>query len=205
LQLEQNRLDQLEQKRELAANRQIALQRKQQIAAQSLAVAQVIAQTAGTPGGIFAIPLAVAALLATLAEGLGQAQQYNEGTHYVRGKRARNTPVDNIPAWLTEGERVIPKGLNERYSSLYNAIENGHFDNWTNSINYGLKSKTKVEKVQQAQRNTNTIDYDLLAKSIAKNIKTDSITTVNFSLDEEGFHLRSQAKNARIDHRRKNR
>ena len=129
LQLEQNRLDELTQKREQAAERQIAINRAAQISAQLLAVAEVVAQTAGTPGGIFLIPLAILGLLGSLAAGLSAAEGYYEGTafldkegKYPKGKDMIPAVVGKRPIRLNGGEAIIPTSTNEAYKTAVEGI-----------------------------------------------------------------------------------
>jgi len=134
LQIEQNRLDQLEAKKRKAAERQILINRAQQISAQLLAVAQIAASEAGTgPAAPFLIPLAIASVIASMAAGFVEAQALEKGTQFVDKEAHFGYGVDKVPAMsssgkmykLNRGEAVITKGRNAEYRDVINGVHNG--------------------------------------------------------------------------------
>lgn len=128
LRLEEDRLNELRLKQENAARRQLAinavLQTSQALTAFITALAQGIA-TGGPLGGL----AIAAAVLGAIASGYAIVQSLNqnntqelwEGTTSVqRGKAKKGR--DTVPAMLTEGEAVLPVGVNQDYHPTVQAI-----------------------------------------------------------------------------------
>lgn len=119
--------------------------------------------------------LGAAQLAAVLATPL---PQYRRGTKYL--KRGNNpSGVDTIPIMADEGERIVSAKQNKKYWSVYEAIDDGKFEEYMHD-NYiaphmqaakqAYDSNTiaaaNVAVLQQAE-----IDYDLLASKIGAELE----------------------------------
>ncbi len=130
LENERNALESLQADRERIANRQRRLNALLQASNYALALSQAIlgAIDAANKGGGFLSPATVAAyvgalsagtgLVLSLISGLRNTQAFAEGTPFVSGKRG----VDNVPAWLSHGERVVTVKDNEKYGKVFDYI-----------------------------------------------------------------------------------
>jgi hypothetical protein len=126
IQLERDRLDALNKKREQAA------QRERTIAIAQIAInaALTIARAAAEGGGVGSAITIAAALLA-LTFGFVQARQsaqtaaqgFATGTLSVE-RKGNPSGTDTVPAYLTEGEAVIPVSQNKAYGPAVEAIYN---------------------------------------------------------------------------------
>lgn len=168
---EQDRLDELENKREAAARRQLQIDAALRSSQILLALAQGIAKginSAETAGGAaIGIATIVASIAAALAGGaaLSQALQgpaLYEGTDALGRKdvtggtdkleRGRyKSGRDTIPAWLHEGEAVISSDKTSQYQPTIKAIRRGliphdvmnqFVNGYRNGINYTMIGDT---------------------------------------------------------------
>lgn len=131
LQQEEDRLKQLEIARENAARRQLAIDAALQSSQLLVAITGAISKIA-TPGiGIAETIGAIAVIVGALSTGYGLVRSLQgnqprlaEGTTYVqRGKNPKGK--DTIPAWLNEGEAVMPAETNRNYKPTVEAIYHG--------------------------------------------------------------------------------
>jgi hypothetical protein len=131
LQIEQERLDQLEQKKEESARRQIEINTALQASNVLVAIAGAVAKIA-TPGvGIADTIASVGVIVASLATGYAlvssiqsQKPSFFQGIDFVP---LGNNPKgrDTVPANLHEGEAVIQADKNAKYSPTIKAIRRG--------------------------------------------------------------------------------
>jgi hypothetical protein len=128
---EEDRLKELEIKRENAARRQLAIDAALQASQILVAITGAVAKIA-TPGiGIAETIASIAVIVGSLATGYGLVKSLQgnqphlaEGTTFVqRGKHPQGR--DTIPAWLDEGEAVMPKETNKQYKKSIEAIYHG--------------------------------------------------------------------------------
>mgnify|MGYP003618207984 CR=1 FL=1 len=160
LQREEARLRQLTEARERAAARQRRIAAVLNAANIALAATEsIVAITRSAAQGGVAAPVTVPITLAAIAAGIGiitsliggfsnqTAQGFEEGTPFVKGKKERSTAKDNIPAWLTEGERVVTVNNNRKYYDIYEYIE---------------KNKPNPELLKQRLAGNVVIDYNAL-------------------------------------------
>lgn len=128
---EEDRLNELNVKRENAARKQLAIDAALQASQILVGITGAISKIA-TPGiGIAESIGAIALIIGSLATGYGLVRSLQgnqprlaEGTKYMnRGKNPSG--VDTIPAWLNEGEAVIPTHRNKAYHPTVSAIYDG--------------------------------------------------------------------------------
>jgi hypothetical protein len=127
LKAEQDRLKQLEVQRENAARRQLGIEAALQASNLLTGITGAIAKISSGVGAIEAIA-EIATIVGLLATGYGLVKQlqanqpkFKEGTTYV--ERGGNRPgTDTVPAWLSEGEAVIPADKNQKYKKAVEAI-----------------------------------------------------------------------------------
>lgn len=128
---EEDRLQELEVKRENAARRQLAIDAALQASQILVAITGAVAKIA-TPGiGIAETIGAMAVIIGSLATGYGLVKSLQgnqpklaEGTTYVYHPTAPKGK-DKIPAWLDEGEAVFPAETNRDYKPSVEAIYHG--------------------------------------------------------------------------------
>ncbi len=125
LELEQKRLDELQRRREAAAEKQIAINNALVASEALVAVISAIAANAGTGFGVFAVLPAIFGAIAagySFVSSLNPSpiSQFYEGTRFVDGPGGR----DQVPAMLTRGEGVMPVEQNQKYSGALDAIYN---------------------------------------------------------------------------------
>lgn len=131
LKQEEDRLKELTIQRENAARRELAINAALQASQLLVGVTGAISKIA-TPGiGIAETIGAIATIFAALATGYGLVKSLQgnqprlaEGTKYLN--RGKHRPgKDTIPAWLNEGEAVIPTDKNKAYHPTVAAIYDG--------------------------------------------------------------------------------
>lgn len=121
IEIETQRLEALEKEQEKAKEREAAIIQIQIAANAALAIARAVAE-----GGGIGSAITVAAALASLAFGFVAAKQqaaeaFFDGTTFVeRGKNPKGR--DTIPAYLNEGEAVIPTATNAMYAPAIQGI-----------------------------------------------------------------------------------
>ena len=207
LQIEEERLRKLEERREQSVKRQNALNAIQIVAQTALAVssfATAISKAAAEEHPLLAIAEGVA-LLAAIASGVTQvralSQGFYEGTEYVDHKGQYKSGIDTVPARLNRGERVFTTQQNEAIGgrSLKNdeavkLIQLGkqrfsgssiYLD--SNKVFHSeLTSKRTIELLEEQNR------------KIDLNTETMKNTFVDIRFDEGSFHIhqRKLAKQA---------
>lgn len=144
LKAEEDRLKELQVKRENAARRELAINAALQSSQLLVGITGAIAKIA-TPGiGIAETIGAIAVIFSALATGYGLVKSLQgnqprlaQGTTYLQ--RGKNKPgTDTIPALLNEGEAVIPTGVNKKYHPTIEAIYHGRVpaEQLNNFVNY---------------------------------------------------------------------
>lgn len=131
LKAEEDRLNELQIKRENAARRQLAIDAALQASQILVGITGAISKIA-TPGiGAAEVIAEIAIIVAALATGYGLVKslqgnqpRLKEGTPYLQ-REGHKPGVDTIPAWLTEGEAVIPQEKNKKYKKSVEAIYHG--------------------------------------------------------------------------------
>jgi hypothetical protein len=122
LEIEKERLENLE------AERARAVEREKTIAQVQLAINAAIAISKAAAEGGAAAPVTIALTLASLIAGLAQARvaagnAFYKGVEYLeRGNNKAGR--DTIPAMLNEGERVITTDTNNKYWDVLSAVHN---------------------------------------------------------------------------------
>lgn len=126
LEMEQKRLDQLTQKREENARKQLAINNAVAASQAIVAAISAIAQAVETGSPLAAIA-AVAAVIGAIGAAYNfvnslepQVANFYEGTEYVPGPGGR----DKVKANLTQGERVVTAKDNAQYWDTLSAIHN---------------------------------------------------------------------------------
>ncbi len=130
LKAEEDRLKELQIQRENAARRQLAIDAALQASQLLVGITGAIAKIASGIGVVETIA-EIAVIVSALATGYGlvKSLQGNQprlkgGTKYLtRDKEPSGT--DTIPAWLNEGEAVIPTEKNKAYHPTVSAIYDG--------------------------------------------------------------------------------
>jgi hypothetical protein len=122
LEIEKERLENLENERARA------VEREKTIAQVQLAINAAIAISKAAAEGGAAAPVTIALTLASLIAGLAQARvaagnAFYQGVEYLeRGNNKAGR--DTIPAMLNEGERVITTDTNNKYWDVLSAVHN---------------------------------------------------------------------------------
>ena len=126
LQIEEDRLRKLEEKRAQSVRRQNAINALQIVSQTALSVssfATAITKQAVQEHPVTAIAEGVA-LLAAVFAGIAQikslTQGFYEGTEYVDQKGHHKSGIDTVPSMLTRGERVLTVEQNEALGSISN-------------------------------------------------------------------------------------
>ena len=197
LQIEEERLRKLEERREQSVKRQNAINAVQIVAQTALAVssyATAIAKAAAEDHPLLAIAEGVA-LLAAIAAGVTQvralSQGFYEGTEYVDQKGHHRSGIDTVPSMLTRGERVMTVQQNEALGGLSNPevvqlVQQARRQSYSGSSIYldsnkvfhnELTSKRTIELLEENNR---------LAK---ENTETMKNTFIDIRFDEGSFHL----------------
>ncbi len=178
LKAETDRLKELQVARENAARKQLgidaALQGSQILVAITGAISKIATPGIGVAETISEIAIIVGALATgyALVKSLRANQpQLREGTTYV--ERGRNpSGVDTIPAWLNEGEAVIPQGKNREYKKSVEAIYHGRVpagvmndfvENYVKKgvvVNHDIKPVVQVNHERIRQANEAHISHD---------------------------------------------
>lgn len=209
---ETDRLKELQLARENAARRQLAIDAALQASQILVAVTGAISKIA-TPGiGVAETIAEIAVIVGALATGYGlvKSLQGNQprlktGTTYLqRGKHPAGE--DTIPAWLNEGEAVIPTDKNRKYKQaveaiyhekvpadvLNNFVQNYHQIKPIPQPNYEKIKQVNETKITQdgrlaviMQEHTRKLDENNeLQKTTQKILKTMGMS---ISMDKRGF------------------
>ncbi len=125
LEQEEERLKQLEEKREKFARRQLQINAALALSNAIVAVATAAAETG--VGAVVAIPAVLAAIAAgySFVNTLQEPQSFAEGTKSVDGPGTETS--DSIPANLSKGERVMPAKTSKKFKPILDDIQDGVF------------------------------------------------------------------------------
>lgn len=197
LQIEEERLRKLEERREQSVKRQNAINAVQIVAQTALAVssyATAIAKAAAEEHPLLAIAEGVA-LLAAIAAGVTQvralSQGFYEGTEYVDQKGNHRSGIDTVPSMLTRGERVMTVQQNEALGGLTNPevvqlVQAAKRQQFTGSSIYLDSNKIFANDFHAKKTNELLI---LQNEKIDRNTETMKNTFVDIRFDESGYHL----------------
>jgi hypothetical protein len=122
LEMEKERLEQIEAQREAAVEKEKRLAQIQLVINATLAIAKAAAE-----GGA-AAPFTIAATIAALIAGFASARAtatgaFFDGTEYLQ-RGGNPSGRDTIPIWANEGEAIIPTQTNSEYRNAVSAIYN---------------------------------------------------------------------------------
>lgn len=184
---ETDRLKELQVARENAARRQLAIDAALQASQILVAITGAISKIA-TPGiGVAETISEIAIIVGALATGYGLVKslqgnqpKLRKGDPYVT-RDGHPAGVDTIPAWLTEGEAVIPVEKNRKYKKAVEAIYHEKIpadvlNEFVSNYAVNKPSKTTTDK----QSTKNTFSENLYQSLTQKNInKTDSDSIIN--------------------------
>jgi hypothetical protein len=170
LKAEEDRLKELTIKRENAARRELAINAALQASQLLVGITGAISKIA-TPGiGIAESIGAFAVIVSSLAAGYGLVKSLQgsqprlaKGDPYVK-RNGHPSGVDTIPAWLNEGEAVIPTETNKKYHPAIRAIYDEKIP--AEDINAFVKNYHAVKGVPR-------VNYDRIKESAELNITTD--------------------------------
>lgn len=159
------------------------LKHQEDVANRAKAIFDIVLNTAVAISKLLATPF-----LAVMAGVLGAAQltavlstplpKYAEGTKYLeRGNNPHG--VDTIPILANEGERIVPTDINKKYWSIYEAIDDGTFNDFVNqkfvapALVKQMKEQKKIESYSFAENVANSfmLNHDLLATKIGAEIE----------------------------------
>ena len=197
LQIEEERLRKLEERREQSVKRQNAINAVQIVAQTALAVssyATAIAKAAADEHPLLAIAEGVA-LLAAIAAGVTQvralSQGFYEGTEYVDQKGHHRSGIDTVPSMLTRGERVMTVQQNEALGGLSNPevvqlVQAARRQSYSGSSIY-LDSNKVFHNELNSKRTIELLE--LQNQKIDRNTETMKNTFIDIRFDESGYHL----------------
>lgn len=144
----------------------------------------------GIISGIAAVTQAIAQSIAIInSEPTPQAPAFAEGTAYV-GLNGNPKGVDTIPAYLNEGEAVIPTDRNKKYPGLASAWINNKLDdyimsNWVAPAIEQERNRNFADNLAEAIKVSGVFDDYRLYRSMEKN------STIN----KAGFNELAKALN----------
>lgn len=102
--------------------------------AAGIAGAVAAGASVGFPQNLAAIAAGIAAVLGGIAQAkqvMSGAQEFEKGTDYVKPKNSKQgRRIDDIPAWLTEGEGVATVDANTTYPGLVKAMNSKRVAEW---------------------------------------------------------------------------
>lgn len=162
LKAEEDRLTELNVKRENAARKQLGIDAALQASQILVGITGAIAKIA-TPGiGIAETIGSIAIIIGALATGYGlvKSLQGNQpklakGTTELK-RRGEPAGIDTIPAWLNEGEAVIPTEKNKKYKKTVEAIYHGKVpaDVMNEFVENYVRNNTKNKKIENKTEST---------------------------------------------------
>lgn len=137
--------------------------------------------------GIAAITTAIAQTSAIVNK--AQVPQYADGTAFV-GLNGNPKGIDTIPAYLNEGEAVIPTEMNKKYPGLASSWIKGNLDeyimsNWVAPAIEQQRNKDLANNIAEALKINGMFDDYRLYRSLEK----------NSSINQSGFHSLAKAIN----------
>lgn len=126
LEIEEERLNRLSEKREKFAQRQLQINSALALSESIVAVAAAAAEGDGY-GSIALVAAVVAAIAAGYAfvSTLEEPTSFAEGTKEVKGPGSETS--DSIPARLSKGERVVPAKRSRQFKAVLDDIQDGVF------------------------------------------------------------------------------
>lgn len=137
--------------------------------------------------GITAVTTAISQTSAILNK--AEVPQYAHGTAFV-GLNGNPKGIDTIPAYLNEGEAVIPTDMNNKYPGLASSWIKGNLDeyimsNWVAPAIEQQRNKDLANNIADALKINGMFDDYRLYRSLEKN------STIN----QSGFHSLAKAIN----------
>lgn len=192
LQLEEERLNKLLQKREEAARRQAQLNAIEKISSTGLAIANFVGGAAKAfKDNPFAAIIEIGALVASVIAGvaaLKNASGFYHGTESIsKGSSAKRHPQDTIPVYLAEGERVVPNYINDKLKGIPNnklpELARLYRDNRFNIQSSG--SVADIATIEALTRQTDLIEQ---TKDTLKEL------SINVGFDGEQFYVKQRLK-----------
>jgi tubulin-specific chaperone A len=192
LRIEEERLAQLEAKREAAAQRQLEIDAAVQASQILVAIAGAVAQIA--QGGAVGVITGIATIAGAVATGFSLLNQlsaarpkFYDGTEYLQ---LGNNPKgkDTIPIMAHEGERIVPSYINEKLKGIKNEdlpklLEMGGMPSFT--VEKPTPSKVVAEKSELSDLKK---EFKELKKISMMQVEAFKRFSVNFSVDEKGVH-----------------
>ena len=192
LRIEEERLAQLEAKREAAAQRQLEIDAAVQASQILVAIAGAVAQIA--QGGAVGVITGIATIAGAVATGFSLLNQlsaarpkFYDGTEYLQ---LGNNPKgkDTIPIMAHEGERIVPSYINEKLKGIKNEdlpklLEMGGMPSFT--VEKPRPSKVVAEKNELTDLKK---EFKELKKISMMQVEAFKRFSVNFSVDEKGVH-----------------
>ena len=178
LKAEEDRLKELTIKRENAARRELAINAALQASQLLVGITGAISKIA-TPGiGLAESIGAFAVIVSSLAAGYGLVKSLQgsqprlaKGDPYVK-RNGHPSGVDTIPAWLNEGEAVIPTETNKKYHPAIRAIYDEKIP--AEDINAFVKNYHAVKGVPR-------VNYDRIKESAELSTTYDGRMSVALS------------------------
>lgn len=192
LRIEEERLAQLEAKREAAAQRQLEIDAAVQASQILVAIAGAVAQIA--QGGAVGVITGIATIAGAVATGFSLLNQlsaarpkFYDGTEYLQ---LGNNPKgkDTIPIMAHEGERIVPSYINEKLKGIKNEdlpklLEMGGMPSFT--VEKPTPSKVVAEKSELSDLKK---EFKELKKISMMQVEAFKRFSVNLSVDEKGVH-----------------
>lgn len=179
LQEEQNRLDELQKKREEVAEKQLRTNALLRASSSAIALAQAVqtVTNAGATGDPYTTAARIAAAVAALAAGISFAtsitEAFAEGVVDYNGK-GTGTSDSNLVR-ISRGESVITADATQRFKPILEAMNNGTFNPYTAMPMQQGNSKVEM-KVLEGKMNELIEAYHSTG------------TTVKTRVDESGVH-----------------
>jgi len=178
LKAEEDRLKELTIKRENAARRELAINAALQASQLLVGITGAISKIA-TPGiGLAESIGAFAVIVSSLAAGYGLVKSLQgsqprlaKGDPYVK-RNGHPSGIDTIPAWLNEGEAVIPTETNKKYHPAIRAIYDEKIP--AEDINAFVKNYHAVKGVPR-------VNYDRIKESAELSVGNDGRMAVLLS------------------------
>lgn len=155
---------------------------------------------ATAPTIIAAIPLAAAAAAAGAIQitkiATSKAPQFAEGTEYVP---LGNNPngIDTVPAWLTEGERVVPVDVNKKLKGIPNEALPDLVRIAQEAMMPRAPRLNDIALPVNSGNGKLDIDYEKLGKVISDNMRQHPKTQL--SLDKNGFAVHVVSKGKKVE------
>jgi predicted nucleic acid-binding Zn-ribbon protein len=137
--------------------------------------------------GVAAITTAISQTTAIINR--AEVPQYADGTAFV-GLNGNPKGIDTIPAYLNEGEAVIPTDMNNKYPGLASSWIKGNLDeyimsNWVAPAIEQQRNKDLANNIAEALKINGMFDDYRLYRSLEK----------NSSINQSGFHSLAKAIN----------